>query len=148
MTATGEFAGTLTPAAWEDARAALAAVGASDVERALRADRLGARDLPVLLAPAADAFLEDMASRARALTLMRFGRAVVLYVPIYVSSACVNSCLYCGFRRENAIARRTLSIPQVEREMAHLRREGFAHLLLVSGEHPGEMPLELRRMLA
>ncbi|MCW2707820.1 MAG: thiazole biosynthesis protein ThiH, partial [Frankiales bacterium] len=53
--------------------------------------------LPALLEPGVD--LEAMAHQAREVTLQRFGRAVRLFAPLYVSNACLSSCTYCGFSK-------------------------------------------------
>jgi 2-iminoacetate synthase len=96
-------------------------------------------DLAALLSPAAAARLEELAQAAQATTLRRFGRAVRLYAPLYVSNACLSSCTYCGFAKDLPIARRTLSVEEVEREAALLTGRGFRHLLLVAGEHRVEV---------
>ena len=83
--------------------------------------------------------MEELAQAARASTLRRFGRAVRLYAPLYVSNACLSSCTYCGFARDLPIARRTLTVEEVEREAALLTGRGFRHLLLVAGEHGVEV---------
>ncbi|MFN2539603.1 MAG: 2-iminoacetate synthase ThiH, partial [Mycobacteriales bacterium] len=89
--------------------------------------------LASLLEPDAD--LEDLAHRARELTRQRFGRAVRLFAPLYVSNACLSSCTYCGFSKDLDVVRRTLSVPDVVAEAETLVAQGFRHLLLVSGEH-------------
>jgi 2-iminoacetate synthase len=104
-----------------------------DVDRALGAPSL--HGLPALLSPAATARLEELAQRARAVTLQRFGRAVRLFAPLYVSNACLSSCTYCGFSKGLDVARRTLSVDEAEAEARALVARGFRHLLLVAGEH-------------
>src|SRR4051812_15907303 len=89
--------------------------------------------LPALLEPGVD--LEDLARRAREVTLQRFGRAVRLFAPLYVSNACLSSCTYCGFSKGLDVARKTLTVPQVVEEAEALVQQGFRHILLVSGEH-------------
>ncbi|HSH95341.1 MAG TPA: radical SAM protein, partial [Roseimicrobium sp.] len=42
----------------------------------------------------------------------------------------------CGFSRDNAILRVTLSIDEVVREARALQEQGFRNILLVAGEHP------------
>jgi len=74
--------------------------------------------------------------QAHRLTVQRFGKVIQLYVPLYVSNECVDSCTYCGFSRANTIRRLTLTPEQVVREASLLKSQGFRHLLLVSGEHP------------
>lgn len=100
---------------------------------------LGLADLAVLLSPAAAGRLEELASAARAVTLRRFGRAVRLFAPLYVSNACLSSCTYCGFARGLPVVRRTLDTDEVAAEGRLLAERGFRHLLLVSGEHRVEV---------
>jgi 2-iminoacetate synthase len=106
-----------------------------DVERSLRSSRRGLDDLAVLLSPAATDRLEDLAAAAHELTVRRFGRVVRLFAPLYLSNVCASTCTYCGFSAENEIARRTLSVEEVRAEARALSRQGFRHVLLVSGEH-------------
>lgn len=89
-----------------------------------------------LLEPVDGATLEGMARRSMQLTRRHFGRAVRMFAPIYLSNECINSCVYCGFSRENAIVRVTLEAAQVAAEARHLKEQGFRSLLLVAGEHP------------
>ncbi len=118
--------------------AALPAVDAGQLDdRAvdLALARPGLAALPVLLSPAALPRLEELAARAREVTLLRFGRAVRLFAPLYVSNACLSSCTYCGFSRDLDVVRRTLTVEEVVAEARVLVGRGFRHLLLVSGEH-------------
>jgi 2-iminoacetate synthase len=109
-------------------------LGRSTVDR-----RLDLADLAALLSPAATARLEELAQAARAVTLRRFGRAVRLYAPLYVSNACLSTCTYCGFAKGLPIARRTLTVDEVAAEAALLTGRGFRHVLLVAGEHRVEV---------
>jgi len=93
-------------------------------------------DFPALISPAAAENLETMGQRAHAMTVQRFGRVIRLFAPLYLSNECVNNCTYCGFSRDNAILRVTLSLEEVQREAAALYAQGFRNLLLVAGEHP------------
>jgi 2-iminoacetate synthase len=93
-------------------------------------------DFARLLSPAAAGLLEDMGRRSQAITRQRFGRVMRLFAPLYLSNECINSCKYCGFSRENAILRVTLSPEEILREVRALQAEGFRNILLVAGEHP------------
>ena len=115
---------------------------AQDVERALRAERLRLSDFQALLSPAAAGYLEEMASRAQRVTVRRFGRTILLYAPLYISSECVNGCRYCGFSAHNRIPRRTLNLEEIEAEAVVLHRRGFRHVLLVTGEAPAAVSNE------
>ena len=66
-----------------------------------------------------------------------FGPRVVLFAPLYLSNYCSNDCLYCGFRKSNAIARRkALSPDEAVRQAKILTTLGFKRIILVAGEHP------------
>ena len=79
----------------------------------------------------------ELFQQARALTRTRFKRRIALFAPLYVSNVCVNNCLYCGFRRDNAsLARRVLSDPEVRGEAEAVAAMGHQTILIVAGEHP------------
>ncbi|KAB2637776.1 MAG: 2-iminoacetate synthase ThiH [Verrucomicrobia bacterium] len=80
--------------------------------------------------------LESLARRSQQLTRRHFGNTMRLFAPLYLSNECVNNCSYCGFSRDAAILRSTLSVEHVVREARHLHALGFRNLLLVAGEHP------------
>ncbi|MCF7974335.1 MAG: 2-iminoacetate synthase ThiH [Phycisphaerae bacterium] len=117
-------------------QARLEAVTPSDVECALtaapgiyRPERLLA-----LIAPAAQTYLEQMATIAHRLTVQRFGKTISLYAPLYVSSYCCNQCVYCGFNCSNQYERCRLSVEDAVEEARIIHHEGFQDLLLVSSE--------------
>jgi 2-iminoacetate synthase len=106
----------------------------SEVESLLGQERIDDADLALLFAEAADDLLEPMARRASTITAHRFGKVIQLYAPLYLSDECVNDCAYCGFALSNPIPRRTLTVDEAIAEADVLYRQGFRHLLLVSGE--------------
>ena len=75
------------------------------LERALRAERLSARDLARLFA-ARGAEREALFRAARELRRRRFGEAVFLYGFVYLSTYCRNDCRFCWYRRSNTRCRR------------------------------------------
>lgn len=89
-----------------------------------------------LLEPCNDIALEKLAARSVAITRRYFGKTMRLFAPLYLSNECINTCAYCGFSRDNPIARVTLDLEQMAHEASYLAKEGFRHLLLVAGEHP------------
>ena len=97
---------------------------------------LSLADFANLLSPAGAELIEPLSRRSQALTCRRFGKTIRLFAPLYLSNECINNCKYCGFSRDNAILRVTLSVDEVLREARALKREGFRNLLLVAGEHP------------
>jgi len=110
--------------------------GTAAVRETLAKSALTLDDFVRLISPAAGEFLEHMGRRSHALTQQRFGKVVRLFAPLYLSNECINNCKYCGFSRDNAILRVTLSVDEVRREAAALRDQGFRNILLVAGEHP------------
>lgn len=127
----------------ETLQARLAAVRPADVELSLSKSDLDPDDLLNLLSPAAADFLEPMARRAYQITRSRFGRIMKLYAPLYLSNVCSNACVYCGFNAGNRIPRRTLTLEEVRSQAAYLSAQGFQSLLLVSGESPAALPVEV-----
>ena len=110
--------------------------GADDVRASLAKKKFSLNDFANLISPAASELLEQMSIRSQKLTLQRFGKTIRLFAPLYLSNECVNNCSYCGFSRDNAILRVTLSIEEVLREARELKQQGFRNILLVAGEHP------------
>jgi 2-iminoacetate synthase len=107
------------------------------IDRALCQARLGLEDFATLLSPAiSDDQLETLARRSQQLTRQRFGRVMLLYTPLYLSNECHNGCLYCGFNADNQLRRKTLSVQEIESEARILSRQGFRHMLLLTGEAP------------
>ncbi len=111
-------------------------ISSSDVERvlALPPGSYNFKNLMVLVSPAAENYLEEMARLTRGLTIQKFGRTIRLYAPLYLSNYCVNSCRYCGFNRDNKFERIRLTLEQALAEAEIIASEGFRDILLVSGE--------------
>lgn len=114
----------------------------ADVVRVLAKARRNVKPLTpeefaILISPAADAHLEEMAQLSRHFTLEKFGNTISMYIPMYVSNACTNKCIYCGFNHDNPFTRTTLTLNQIEEECKAIKRLGpFENLLIVSGEYP------------
>ena len=109
---------------------------ASAARESIGKSNISLADFAALISPAAGELLETMGRRAHALTQQRFGKVVRLFAPLYLSNECINNCRYCGFSRDNAILRVTLSVDEVLQEARALREQGFRNILLVAGEHP------------
>ncbi|MDU4291560.1 2-iminoacetate synthase ThiH [Mixta calida] len=127
---------------WEDIRLRIHSKTAADVQQALNKSRLNREDLMALLSPAAADFLEPLAQKAQRLTRQRFGNTVSFYVPLYLSNLCANDCTYCGFSMSNRIKRKTLNAEEIDRECLAIRKMGFDHLLLVTGEHQTKVGID------
>lgn len=119
---------------WDDVRLSIYAKNGADVQRALSKSRLDLEDFKALISPAAAPFLEQMAQKSQQLTRQRFGKTQQFYIPLYLSNMCSNICTYCGFSMHNAIRRMTLDLQQIENECLAIKKMGFDHILLVTGE--------------
>lgn len=87
-----------------------------------------------LLSDKALDYIEEIAQASHAITNERFGKTIQLYAPLYFSSECSNKCTYCSFSMDNDIVRKTLTFEELHKEAIHLKKIGFQHVLLVSGE--------------
>jgi 2-iminoacetate synthase len=141
---------------WERIEEAIETNTSVDVERVIQTEKCGFEDLLALLSPSAVPLLEDLAQKSHQITVQRFGRVIQMYAPIYVSNECVNTCVYCGFNQHNQINRATLTLDEVLEEASALKRAGFSHVLLLTGESPhvvspddlGRIAQELRSVFA
>lgn len=129
------FANTIEQYNWDDIQKSIYSKTKKDVELALAKEKIDLEDFKALISPAAQDYLEIMAAKSMKLTQERFGKVMQLYVPLYLSNACSNSCIYCGFSAKNKINRITLNQEQILKEAYAIKKMGFQHILLVTGEH-------------
>jgi 2-iminoacetate synthase len=67
-----------------------------------------------------------------------FGGEVRIFAPLYLSNACTNDCVYCGFRRSSSYERNRLSIDEAVGEARALHSRGIRAIDLVTGEIPAD----------
>ena len=92
-----------------------------------------------LLSPAAKPYLETMARLSRKYTQERFGKTMSMFIPLYITNSCSNSCVYCGFHVQNKMARTILTPEQIEDEYKAIKKLApFENILLVTGENPAK----------
>lgn len=119
---------------WDEVRNSIMEKTVFDVERALQASRRTLEDFKALISPAAAPYTEQMAQISHMLTQKRFGRTIQMFAPMYLSNECNNICTYCGFSLDNRVRRKTLTGDEILLETAEIKRQGFDHILLVTGE--------------
>lgn len=120
---------------WEKTGESILSKSPVEVESALRKKtKRTLEDFKALISPAAEQYLEEMASLSHGLTQKRFGKTIQLYVPMYLSNECQNICDYCAFSYDNKIKRVTLDEKQILDEIFILKKMGFDHILIVTGE--------------
>lgn len=130
------FSDILDTISWEETTKRIAEMTDADVRRALAKHRCDVSDFMALLSPAAEPYLETMARLSRKYTEERFGRTMSMFIPLYITNSCSNSCVYCGFHRENPMPRIILTPEQIENEYKAIKRMApFENILLVTGEN-------------
>jgi 2-iminoacetate synthase len=65
-------------------------------------------------------------------------KEVRIFAPLYLSNACTNDCVYCGFRRSSAYERSRLSVEEAVDEATELHARGIRSIDLVTGEIPSD----------
>ena len=111
----------------------------ADVRRALGKTHCDVDDFMALVSPAAEPYLETMAQLSRHYTEERFGRVMSMFIPLYITNSCTNSCVYCGFHIQNPMARVILTPEQIENEYKAIKKLApFENILIVTGENPAK----------
>lgn len=119
---------------WESIGDQIKRVTPNQVEKSLSKEKCTLEDFINFISPTAKVFLEEMAQKSHNLTKKRFGKTIQMYAPLYLSNECQNICTYCGFSLDNKIKRKTLTNNEIEIEISTLKKIGFNHILLVTGE--------------
>ena len=124
---------------WDETTAAIYAKTDADVRRALSKSHLDVNDFMALISPAAEPYLEVMAQLSYKYTRERFGNTMQMFVPLYITNSCTNSCVYCGFHISNPMKRTILTEEEMVNEYKAIKKLApFENLLLVTGENPAK----------
>lgn len=133
------FSDELEKISWEETTKAIYSKTDADVRRALSKEHCDVNDFMALISPAAAPYLETMARLSRKYTMERFGKTISMFVPLYITNSCTNSCVYCGFNHNNPMKR---TIPYGRRDGERVqgvkKLAPFENLLLVTGENPAK----------
>ncbi len=133
------FSEELEKISWDETTEAINAKTEADVLRALAKEHCDVDDFLALISPAAAKYLEPMARLSKKYTEERFGKTVSMFIPLYITNSCTNSCVYCGFHISNPMARTILTEEEIENEYKAIKKLGpFENLLLVTGENPAK----------
>lgn len=112
------------------------------LEKASTTKGLSSLEAATLLQATDDELWNEIFCIARQVKEKIYGRRIVLFAPLYISDYCINSCLYCGYHRQNPTKRRRLSQKEIETEVQLLEDMGHKRLAVESGEDPVNAPLE------
>lgn len=124
---------------WEETTKEIYQKTDADVRRALGKEHCTMDDFMALISPAAIPYLEEMAALSKHYTEERFGHTISLFIPLYLTNSCANSCVYCGFHISNPMPRTILTFEEMENEFKAIKQLGpFENILLVTGENPAK----------
>lgn len=112
------------------------------LEKAGECRGLTHREVAALLELDDDETLEKMYITAKKVKEKIYGKRIVLFAPLYLSSYCVNNCRYCGYRCANNIGRHQLTQEEVRAEIRALESMGHKRLLLEAGEDDVKCPID------
>ncbi len=133
------FSDELEKISWEETTERIRAKTEADVRRALAKERCGVDDFMALVSPAAAPHIETMARLSRRYTEERFGKTMSMFIPIYITNSCTNSCVYCGFHVANPMRRTVLTEEEIVGEYEAIKKLApFENLLIVTGENPAK----------
>ena len=133
------FSDELEKISWEETTARINAKTEADVRRALSKEHCDVDDFMALVSPAAAPYLETMARLSRKYTEERFGKTMSMFIPLYITNSCTNSCVYCGFHISNPMRRTILTEEEIENEYKAIKKLApFENLLIVTGENPAK----------
>ncbi|MFH0880387.1 MAG: radical SAM protein, partial [Lentisphaerota bacterium] len=106
--------------------------------KSLSVRALDLEELADLIEVKAPSLWEEMRAAAAAVKRKVYDNRIVTFAPLYLSTKCVNNCLYCGLRAENkGVRRAVLSQAEIRRETEILAGKiGHKRLIVVYGEHP------------
>jgi 2-iminoacetate synthase len=109
----------------------------SIIEKSLAIKRLDFDETATLLNVQDEALWEEMYEAAAEVKRRVYDNRIVFFAPLYCGNLCVNSCKYCGFRKENkAEERKILTDEEIRKEAECMIDLGHKRAIVVYGEHP------------
>lgn len=113
------------------------------IDKALEHRGLSAGEVAILLEVRDPELLKEMYAAAAKVKEAIYGKRVVLFAPLYLSSYCVNNCVYCGYKTSNKEQmRRRLTLEEIKNEVEIMESLGHKRLALEAGEDPVNCPID------
>ncbi len=107
------------------------------MSKSLELNRLEPHETAALLNCQDEDLWQEMYKTGLEIKQKVYGRRIVTFAPLYVSNHCINSCVYCGFRSDNASTHRMqMTLAELEQEIKAVVAKGHKRLIMVYGEHP------------
>lgn len=112
------------------------------LNKALSKKGLSLEDAGVLINLDDQEALEKLFSAAGRIKQEIYGERLVLFAPLYISSFCVNDCVYCGFHCSNKAERKKLTLQEIEEQVKAIENMGHKRVLLECGEDERNSPID------
>lgn len=113
------------------------------IDKARNYHGLTAAEVAVLLEVSDPDLTHLMFSAAAEIKQAIYGKRIVLFAPLYISSFCINNCSYCGYKAGNRHQiRHRLSLAEVKEEVEILESLGHKRLAIEAGEDPDNCPID------
>lgn len=108
------------------------------LSKSMAVEALAAEELADLMFVEDPELWEEMKRTAAAIKRKVYDNRIVTFAPLYLSTKCVNNCVYCGLRASNpGVERAVLSPEAIRAEVEILAGQiGHKRLIAVYGEHP------------
>lgn len=114
----------------------------SIIEKAKAAKGLTPREVAALIQLEDPELLQKMFAAALSIKEKIYGKRIVMFAPLYLSSYCVNGCVYCGFHSTSDAVRKKLSMEEIREEIEAMEELGHKRVMLDMGEDPKNAPIE------
>lgn len=109
----------------------------SILDKSLSIKRLTFDESATLLNITDEDMWEEMYKASAEVKRRVYDNRIVFFAPLYCGNLCVNSCKYCGFRKENtAEERKVLTDEEIRKEIEYIVDQGHKRVIVVYGEHP------------
>lgn len=112
------------------------------IDKASAAQGLTPKEVAALIQLEDRDLLEKVFATALAIKQKIYGKRLVLFAPLYISSYCVNDCAYCGYHCSGNALRKKLTLEEIRQEVAAIEALGHKRLMLDMGEDPVRTPIE------
>lgn len=112
------------------------------IDKAAEAKGLTPREAAALIQLEDQDLLDKVFATALAIKRKIYGKRIVLFAPLYLSSYCINECAYCGYHRSSSAVRKMLTMDEIREEVRALEALGHKRLMIDMGEDPKRMPIE------
>lgn len=112
------------------------------IDKAAQAKGLTPREVAALIQLEDSDLLQKVFDTALAIKKKIYGKRLVLFAPLYISSYCVNDCAYCGYHCSGDAVRKKLTMDEIRQETEAIEELGHKRLMLDMGEDPVRTPIE------